>query len=80
MAGSPAGQLSLPTGVAEYEAWQRGHMDATSGYLRAEFVTRVGAVLWELAADDGGAEVCSDDAKVANRESRVWHGATENGP
>ena len=23
---------------------------------------------------------CSSDAKVANRDTKVWHGATENGP
>jgi hypothetical protein len=29
-------------------------------------------------AEDGGAGY--GDAKVANREIRVWHGATEKGP
>ena len=28
----------------------------------------------------GAAEVHSDDEKVANRDTKVWHGATENGP
>ena len=52
VAPDTAAALTLPTAVEEYEAWQRSHMDETSTYLRMEYITRVGAVLWELMQEE----------------------------
>jgi hypothetical protein len=52
VAPDAAAELALPTAVEEYEAWQRSHMDETSTYLRVEYITRVGAVLWELMQEE----------------------------
>ena len=55
------------------EGRQRGEQRRKEAKLVDTWRTTVGRKKEERSAGYG-------DAKVANREIRVWHGATENGP
>ena len=70
-----AGELRAP--VAEALAAHPGYALVVTGHSLGAAVASLVALLW--AADDTFHTAYGDE-KVANREIRVWHGATEKGP